>query len=259
MSGVQLHSEDPISPEKASSPRTAYNSNVENPSQPAKTTAPSPYAYPPAQPGAAAPTATSTVPQSSNYGPPAPQPGGVPVPPPPTITAQASLPPPPKAGEKVLPPEHYAPVHSTAVQPQAYPSQMSQPRVDRPPRGVPPGSTTSTSSTTPSFDPSVQPSNVSPPTDTPVRASLEHPPGYVQNPFASDMTPDQRFAAEQRQENRSDALPSLGYVDNAKGRRATGLEDEETVWGTAVKWAKETGERASKLGEQVWDKLGGER
>lgn len=247
MSGIQLHSEDPISPEKASTP---HNSNVENPSQPAQNTAPSPYAYPPAQPGAAAPTATRTIPPSSGEGPPAPQPGGVPVPPPPTITAPASLPPPPKAGEKALPPEHYAPVHSTSVPPQPYPSQLSQPRVDAPLKGVPAGSTTS-ASTRPSFNPSVRPSNS---TDTPVRASLEHPPGYVQNPFASDMTPDQRFAAEQEHENRSDTSPPLGYTDNAQGRKPS-LEDDETVWGTAVKWAKETGEQASK----VWDKLGGER
>ena len=89
----------------------------------------------------------------------------------------------------------------------------------------------------------------------PVRASLEHPPGYAQNPFASDMTPDQRFAAEQQQENGSDTVRSLGYVDNAKGPRA-GFEDDETVWGTARKWAKETGEKAGKLGEEVWGKFG---
>ena len=82
----------------------------------------------------------------------------------------------------------------------------------------------------------------------PVRASLEHPPGYMQNPFASDMTPDQRLAAEQQQENQSNTLPSLGYIDDSKGPRL-GSEDDETVWGTAKKWAKETGEQAGKL----WD------
>ena len=89
----------------------------------------------------------------------------------------------------------------------------------------------------------------------PIGASLEHPPGYVQNPFASDMTPDQRFAVEQEQENRSETLPSLGYTDSKKGSRS-GLEEDDTVWGAAKKWAKETGEQASKLGEEVWDKFG---
>ena len=92
----------------------------------------------------------------------------------------------------------------------------------------------------------------------PGRASLEHPPGYVQNPFASDMTPDQRFAAQQNNENRSETLPSLGYIDNAKGPRA-GLEDDESVWGTAKKWVKEKAEQASKLEEKVWDKIGLEK
>lgn len=256
MSGIQIHREDPINPAKANgiTPQTAYDSNGPGPSQPAKITAPSSYAYPPAQPGTAAPTPTSTVPQSSGYGPPAPKPGAAPVPPPPSITSKPSLPPPPpKAGEKLLSPEHYAPVHSTPAQPLPYPLRVSQPTVDQPLKGLPPGSTTSTS-TRPSFNPSAQPDNLSSPTDLPVRASLEHPPGYVQNPFASDMTPDQRVATEQQQENRSDTLPSLGYLETPNGPRP-GLEDDETVWGTAKKWA---GEQASKLGEEMWDKFGPE-
>lgn len=68
------------------------------------------------------------------------------------------------------------------------------------------------------------------------------------------MTPDQRFGAEQQQENRSDTIQSLGYIDNPKGSRP-GLEDDGTAWGTAKKWAKE----ATKLGEQAWDKFGPEK
>ena len=244
MSGIQIHTEDPISLANASS-ITPQTSNAENPSQPAKSTAPPPY-----QPGAGAPTPTRTVPHSSSYGPPAPQPGAAPVPPPRTITAQPNLPPPPKAGEKPLSPEHYAPIHYTPAQPQPYPSQMSQPTVDSPIKGVPTGSTTSTSMQ-PSFDPSTQPRNDASSTDMPIRASLEHPPGYVQDPFASDMTPDQRFAAEQQQGNRSDTLPSLGYTDNPRGTKP-GLEDD--IWGTAKKWMKESGKQA----KEAWDKYGPE-
>ncbi|CAF9903803.1 MAG: hypothetical protein ALECFALPRED_002986 [Alectoria fallacina] len=240
--GVQIHSEDPISP----TPQTADRSNAGNPSQRAKATAPSLYAYPPAQPGAAAPTATSTVPQSSSYGPPAPQAGAAPVPPPPTITPKPSLPPPPKAGEKPLSPEHYAPVHFTPAQPLPYASQMSQPTVEPPLEDIPAGSTTSTSMRASFENSSAQPSII--PSST----------GYVQNPFASDMTPDQRFAAEQQQENRADILPSLGYVDNPKGPRP-GFEDEGTVWGAAKKWVKETGGKAREEVVEVWDKLGRER
>lgn len=254
MSGIPIHTEDPISPANASN-ITPQTSDAGNPSQPAKSTAPSPYVYPPAQPGAIAPTPTSTVPHSSSHGPPAPQPGVAPIPPPPTTAAQPSLPPPPKAGEKPLSPELYAPVHYTPAQPQPYPSQMSQPPVNSPMRGVPTGSTTSTSmSTSFTSDASAQPIDVSSSPDMPARASLEHPPGYVQNPFASDMTPDQRFAAEQEQGNRSDTLPCLGYIDNPKGSRP-GLEDDKTAWGTAKNWVKETGEQA----KEVWDNFGPEK
>ena len=86
-------------------------------------------------------------------------------------------------------------------------------------------------------------------------ASLEHPPGYVQNPFASDMRADQRFAAQQEQENGSDGVTSLGYTDNSSKGSPLGLEDDQTVWGTAKKWAKETGEQASRFGEDVWNKF----
>ena len=235
MSGVPIHTQDPISPAKA------------------KTTTGSHYTYPAAQPGAAAPTPTSRIPHSSSNGPPAPQPRAAPVPPPPTITARPSVPPPPKAGERPLSPKHYAPVQSTPAQPQQYPSQMSQSPVDRPLRAVPPGSTTSTN-VEPSFNPSSQPSHIPSSTDMPPRASLEHPPGYVQNPFASDMTPEQRFAAQQEHENSSDTLPSLGYVDNSKGP-GPGLEEDQSVLGTAMKWAKET----KQLGEEVWNKYGPDR
>ncbi len=256
MSGVQIHTEDPIKPAKASgvTPQTAY-SDAGNPSQPGPNATGSPYTYPPAQPGAAAPTPTGTIPQRSSYDPPAPQPGGTPVPPPPTTNASRGVPPPPKAGEKPLPAEHYAPARSTLeAKTQPYPSQMSQFMVDQPLRALPPGSTTSTS-TEPSFQSSSQQSSIRSATDMPSRGSLEHPPGYVQNPFASDMTPDQRFAAEQQQENRSETLPSLGYVDNSKAPRP-GLEDDQTLLGKAKKWAKETGQQASKLEEKIWNQFG---
>ena len=253
--GVQIHTEDPIKPAKASGlTRQTAHTNAGDPSQSAQTTTSSPYAYPSAQPGAIAPTPTSTTVQSSSYGAPAPQPGAAPVPPTPTVAPRAGVPPPPKVGEKALSPEHYAPVHSAQAQPQPYPPQMSQSVMDHPLRALPPGSTTSTS-TEPSFNPSAQPSSISSSTDVGPRASLEHPPGYVQNPFASDMTPDQRFAAEHEQGNRSENLPSLGYIDDPKGPRP-GLEDDQTVWGTAKKWVKEMGDKASKLEKEAWDKYG---
>lgn len=246
MSGIQIHTQDPISPEEDS----------QTPSQPSTTTAPS-NGYALARPGAAAPTPTSTVASSSTYGPSPPQPGAVPVPTPPTTTAKATLPPPPKAGERPMPPEHYAPVQSTPAQPahsQPYPSQMSQPPLGQAPYGVPPGSTTST--TTAASYPNYCPPTTLPTSDAPAGgASLEHPPGYVQNPYASDMTPTHRLAVEQRQ-NESDTLPSLGYNDHARKSSNAGLGEEESVWEMAKKGLKKTGEEASKLHGRIWDSLG---
>lgn len=251
MTGIQVHTREPISPTKASgiSPQTA-DKPAGSVSQAASTTTAASHGYPPPKPGAAIPTPTAA--SKSTCSPPAPQPGAAPIPPPPTTTAKPSLPPPPKAGEKPMPPEYYAPVHPTPTQPQPYPPQMAQPPLGSYPNGIPPGSTTST--TEPSFPLSVAPINLPAiPAGSPTRASLEHPPGYIQNPYASDMTPAQRLAAAQR-ENDSETSPSLGFTDNAKGNHA-GSGEEESVWSMASKWAKKKGEQASEMHGQVWEKI----
>ena len=251
MAGIQVHTREPISPAKASgvSPQTA-DKPAGNVSQTASTTTTASYGYPPAKPGAVVPTPTAT--SKSTYGPPAPQPGAAPAPPPSTTTAKPSLPPPPKAGEKPMPPEYYAPVHPTPTKGQPCPPQMAQSPLGSYPNGIPPGSTTSTAE--PSFPLSAAPITLpAASAGSPTRASLEHPPGYVQNPYASDMTPAQRLAAAQ-QENDSKTSPSLGFTDNAKGNHA-GFVEEDSVWSMASKWAKKKGEQASELHGQVWEKI----
>ncbi|MCJ1452691.1 hypothetical protein MMC28_003034 [Mycoblastus sanguinarius] len=252
MSPIQTHTQDPINP--------AYNPDQKNSSQPVMTatSAQPSYGYPPPRPGASLPAPTSTTNPSYGNGPPRPQPGAVPVPAPPATTAKPSLPPPPKAGHKPLLPGYYTSVQSTltgSAQPQPYPPQMSKPPPGPPYNGIPPASATSTS-TTHSFPAPAPPSDFNTANETPTRASLEHPPGYVQNPYASDMTPDQRFATEQ-QASRSGNLPSLGYNDNRKGASSAELEDEGSVWDTAKKWVKEKGEQANELHGQIWDRLNG--
>lgn len=247
MSGIPIHAGDPISPPKASgiTPHTAPSPVARLPEQSATPTAAS-QTYNPARPGAVAPTPTSKNTSKSSYDPPAPQPRAVPIPSQPTITAKPSLPPPPKAGERPMPSEFYAPVRSVAAPPQPFPPQMSQSSLGAPQRGLPPGSTTSTT-TAPSFPPSAPP--VKPPTST-EGASLEHPQGYVQNPFASDMTADQRFATG-LQEDRSDNPPSLGYADNKQGPSKGG---DESALETAAGWAKEQARKAGELHGWIWEK-----
>ena len=251
MTGIQVHTQEPISPAKASgvSPQTA-DKPVGSSSQTASITTAASHGYPPAKPGAAVPTPTAT--SKSTYSPPAPQPGAAPIPPPPTTTTKPSLPPPPKAGEKPMPPGYYAPVHSTATKLQPYPPQMAQPPLGSYPNGIPPRSTIST--TEPSFPLSAPPINLpAASAGSPSRASLEHPPGYVQNPYASDMTPAQRLAASRR-ENESETSPSLGITNNANGNHA-GSGEEESVWSMTTKWARKKGEQASELHGQVWEKI----
>lgn len=257
MSGIHTHTQGSMSPMKASgmSPQTAKALDQGASLHLARTTATASHGYPPAQPVAAVPTPTSTLVLSSSNEPPRPQPGAVPAPPP-MITAKPTLPPPPKAGEKPQAPKHYAPTHSTPAQPQPYPPQMSQPALGPGPDGQPPGSITSTlmHSSLPASGP---PASLPASTETSARASLEHPPGYVQNPYASDMTPDQRFTREQQQnENRSDSIPSLGYNDNAGGKGTTGYGHDESMWDVDKDWGMKKGKQLGDLHEQVWDSIG---
>lgn len=219
--------------------------------------------YPPARPEAAAPTPTSTVVSATSSDPQPPQPRAAPAPRPPMTTARPSLPPPPKAGERPQPSDYYASVQSVTAQSQPYPHQTPQPSTGLRSNELLPVSTTS-STTNPTFPASALPTSLPTSAQTPARASLEHPPGYLQNPYASDLTPDQRFdTGLQETENRSDTLPSLGYNDNARRRANSVVNDDESVWDAAKKWGtegmnwgKEKGKQLGDLHEQVWSSIG---
>lgn len=272
MSGIQVHSSDPINPAIAAkataiTPQKAYAPTQSTPYQPSTTTSSSSQSstYKPAQPGQAIPAPTSTSTPPSNQGPPAPQPGAVPQPAPPTTTAKATLPPPPKAGEAIQPASYYAPT-PTAVPslPQAYPPQMFQPPLQSNSMngGVPPHSTTDTASTSshqPIQLPTALPTSEDPSAAT--KASLEHPPGYVQNQFATDMTPEQRFANEQqgRRDNASAPLePVLGYVPNRSrsGSSASAVTGGD-IWEGAKKYIGQVTEKVSEVEGKTWDWING--
>ncbi len=261
MSGIQIHAEDPISPIAAGgiNPKTIHNAGINTSSATTTTAA----FYPPARPGAAAPTPTKTVASASSSGPPHPQPGAVPATQPPRTTARPSLPPPPKTGERPHLPECYAPIRSVTAQPKPYPSYLSQHSPVSGPKELSSGSTksTTTDSTVPT---STHSTSLPTSAQASARASLEHPPGYCQNPYASDLTPDQRFATELlEEENRSDSLPSLGYNDTARLRANSVVDDDESVWNAArkwgtegINWGKEKGKQLGDLHEQVWGSIG---
>lgn len=251
MSGIPIHTSDPINPAKATAvtPQTSSSSShlQSSSSQPTASTTAS-HGYPTARPGQGVPTPTKTAKLASGSAPAPPQPGAVPEPAPPAVTARAVLPPPPKAGERPLPPEAYVVRHSTTappvtVPPPPYPAQMSQTLSDNPAYGVPPSSTTSTT-TRPSFASNPDLSHHLPP-----KSSLEHPPGYVQNQHATDLTAEQRSAIEQEEAmNRSHAGPLLGETGSGT---ATGM------WESAKVFAGQVGQKAGELHTDIWDKING--
>ena len=255
MSGIPIHTDDPIA--LATQTSNAPTSSRSSRSAPATSAS---AGYTPAQPGAAAATPPGTVTSTSND-PPPPQPGSVPIPLPPTTSLKTALPPPPKAGEKAQPPEYYASPPSarrTAV-PRVPPPQMLYAPRDPSTGGALPSSTTPTGSNV-SF-PSSAPSNsflVS--TNISSQASLEHPPGYVQNPYASDMKPEQRLALQQ---GRNSASESLGYTENRSraGSTSAKLEEAGEAWEGAKKWVMqkggEVGDKVEELHGRVWESFGG--
>ena len=270
MSAIPIHTESPISPAKATAitPQTAYNPNpTSTQTQASITAAPtSNNGYPAAYPGQIAPTPTQPVSLPTSQDPPAPRPGAIPTPSvaaPSGHTRGPGIPPPPKVGEKPQPPSYYAlsqanPTPSPSVA-HAYPQQMGIPSPG-PTYGIPPASTTSTTQT-PSFSTpaSLLPDSQPAASTTRSRANtLEHPPGYVQNPQAQEMTPDARFATEQQasmtqSSEKSPVLP--GYNDRAGGGN-TGFGEDEGLWGRAKKLVSQAGEKAQEFEEEVWRKFG---
>ncbi|QDS73544.1 hypothetical protein FKW77_000347 [Venturia effusa] len=66
------------------------------------------------------------------------------------------------------------------------------------------------------------------------RRSLEHPPGYVQNPYAADGTAQDRMRFEQAQQEASEEEGVAGTVKNLLSGAGSALKKaEESAWGFA--------------------------
>ena len=258
MSGIKIHTADPINTTKTSAPLSQMSPAHHSPGAlEFSTAAPSPNDYPAARPGQTVLAPTKTVNASSSSNPPAPQPGAVPAPGPPTTTAKAMLPPPPKPGEKLLPPEAYrtnpTSTPSVMTDPPPYPPQMSYNLREPSAVGIPPSSTTSTT-TQPAGPALISLPNVS--DGSRANTSLAHPPGYVQNQHATDMTVEQRQASRQAEmSNPAKSDPVLGYVGKSGG--TPGGFDGATagVWEGAKALAGQVGQKASELHGDIWEKI----
>jgi hypothetical protein len=248
MSGIPVYTQSPINASKATgtTPQTAAPQGQTSPSAPkpapAQTTTSSTSSYPPARPGATVPAPTTaaqryvphqptpTTHGQAKEGPPPPQPGAVPIPP-----HRNQIPPPPKAGESYHAPQQTAAPASGVRQ---HPPQMSIPAPSNTYGAQPPHSSTSTTNTaSASYPVAIPAAEYEGP-----RRSLEHPPGYQQNTYASEPTSDQRRAQE--------ANGSSGVMAGSEG----GL-DADSVWNVAKKWAQTAGEKISEAEAEVWRKI----
>ena len=76
--------------------------------------------------------------------------------------------------------------------------------------------------------------------------SPDHPPGYVQNPYAADM-----MSASQRGANNA-----LGAASGVTGN-AGSAEMDRSLWDTAKKWVGEAGKGLQQLEEEAWRRVNG--
>jgi hypothetical protein len=227
-------------------------------------------AYPPAQPGARpslpAPTGvpaasasllgnpqpTPTQAVNDSAGPPAPQPGAVPLAPGAAIQQEQhqqhrNLPPPPKAGEPLQP-------QTSAQPPVPMPVQMSYPP-PQPSYAAYGGSSTTTAAPVPppssayavpaatsgasTFGGGPQPVLLSA-----APANLEHPPGYQQDVNAAEFSSHQRAA-----HNASLAESPAGIAGPSVA------EGTEKAWDAAKKWAAAAGESLAAAENEVWKRI----
>jgi hypothetical protein len=245
MSGIPIYTQSPINASKASgvTPQTATPQEQTTPRIPIAATASStsPSTYPPAQPGAVAypgPTATRNVEVQPLFptpttrvgedGPPPPQPGAVPTP------ASRTTIPPPRSGEKYRPKETGT---SAAPPVTGQPYQLGIPPPSQH-RAQPQGSSTSTTTTaSASYPVGIPSAEFGAP-----RRSLEHPPNYQQNAYASELTSDQRRAQEAN-------MSGIGAQDTSEG--VGGMD----FLNTAKKWAQHAGEKISEAEAEVWRRI----
>ncbi|EPE05859.1 hypothetical protein F503_08390 [Ophiostoma piceae UAMH 11346] len=234
-------------------------------------------------------TATTKTPKYSP--PPPPQPGAVPVPPrtsnPPVMynsspqpqqTTPPVLPPPPKAGETLGNATNTATATATSAQAPAItamPPQMAMPPLTSAPYpGASRGTATAAATTAPIAVPT--PTTALPTAATtqetypaipePTGAfmsqemaahnrALDHPPGYVQNAYATDMNSSQREAALTAS---SGSGPSnTNILGGSIGARPSGSigEETESLWDAAKKLAASVGEGLKAGESEVWRRI----
>jgi hypothetical protein len=80
------------------------------------------------------------------------------------------------------------------------------------------------------------------------------PIGYVQNPYASEPSADQRRAQDTQDIS---GIGSYGYNNTASP--AVSCVGHESVWNTAKGWASAAGKKVSDVESEVWKRVNGEK
>ena len=254
MAGIPVHTSSPISPNvatKASAITPSTTAVSYTPASAAATTAfstPQSHSAQPSAPAvpqptntaailsnnAPAPTPTQPTPESPN--PPPSQPGAVPVPQNITHQRRESIPTSPRTASS----QPIAPLSPVPLPPHQSSNYLSTPT-----RSVPPAAVTST---------------FSGPQD------LSHPPGYIQNsrasfedrPFATESN-DSAFNIPGNISNRR-SVGGAGILNGEMHNQENGADPEEqSVWDTAMTWAKAAGTKLSKTEEHIWKRVNGEK
>ena len=211
------------------------------------------------------PTRTTT---AANDAPPPPQPGAMPIArtaAPLTASQASSIPPPPRAGDgptatsAFSSPAAITPSPSTtSATVQDLPSQLSVPPPSQ--NAAPTHSTVP--ATTISYGGQYRPANGQtsrvPPAVLAAQSqgetgiSPEHPPGYVQNPYA-DMMSRTQLETNNGLGRTSGGMGLGGNSDS----HAESSENEPSLWDTAKKWVGEAGKGLQQLEEEAWKRVNG--
>ena len=191
------------------------------------------------------------------------------------------IPPPPKNGEKLQPASYYSPISTptyAARTPAAYPPNITSPQA---PQHIQSPSAQGLLSPQSAYRSAEQAPNSA----GMARQSLEHPPGYVQNPHAADLRPEQialspqgsrspilgdgdgKFGAAESTANGFTSPTSIfgglsGMVSPGKAKggilNGDGNSGDESVWGVVGGWVKGVGKKMGEVEGEVWRRINGE-
>ena len=96
-------------------------------------------------------------------------------------------------------------------------------------------------------------------------SSLEHPPGYVQNQYATEMTFEHGSTTLQQEPGNvsasASAEPVLGYVPSNRSRSGSraGAVTGGDIWEGAKKYLGQVGEKVGEVEGKTWEWINGKR